>query len=85
MCVCVRVHVFVVLFLSGRGYLSCEVIVILIFVCLEWEFLFFVFVGGCRKGVPTLYGRGGGCQGRGFPHYMVEVGVVKGGGSHIIW
>ena len=50
-------------------------------------------------GVPTLYGRGGGCQGRGFPHYMVEVGVVRGGvptlygrggvvrggGSHIIW
>ena len=29
-----------------------------------------------REGVPTLYGRGGVCQGRGFPHYMVEVGVV---------
>ena len=58
-----------------------------------------VEVGVVRGGVPTLYGRGGGCQGRGFPHYMVEVGVVRGWvptlygrgggcqgrGSHIIW
>ena len=37
------------------------------------------------QGIPTLYGRGGGCQERGFLHYMVEVGVVRRGGSHIIW
>ena len=42
-----------------------------------------VEVGVVKGGVPTLYGRGGGCQGRGSPH-MVEVGVVRGGGSHII-